>query len=255
MSLLEALVVTLAGVGAGAINTIVGSGTLITFPTLLFFGYPPLVANMSNNVGLVPGGMSGLYGYRRELTGQGVLVRRLIPMSLLGGLTGALLLLVLPASVFDAVVPALIGLGLLLVMFGPRLQAAARAHHGEEQTAVRRTLLPAAVYGSGIYGGYFGAAQGVITAGFLTVLLPIPLQVVNAIKNVLVPIVNLTAAVVFVALRWSDIDWAAAALIGVGSLLGGFIGAGIGRRLPSPVLRGVIIVVGTIAILKLTVFA
>lgn len=255
MSLPEALLITLAGVGAGAINTIVGSGTLITFPTLLFFGYPPLVANMSNNVGLVPGGLSGLYGYRRELTGQGKLVRRLIPMSLLGGLTGALLLLVLPSSVFDAVVPALVGLGLVLVMFGPRLQVVARAHHDDEQTPLRKALLPAVVYGSGIYGGYFGAAQGVIMTGFLTLLLPIHLQVVNAIKNVLVPIVNLTAALVFIALRWSEINWLAAALIGVGSTLGGFIGAGIGRRLPSPVLRGVIIAVGAVAILKLTVFS
>ena len=254
MSILEAFLIMLAGVGAGTINTIVGSGTLITFPTLLFFGYPPLVANMSNNVGLLPGGLSGVYGYRRELAGYGAVVRRLVPLSVAGGLTGALLLLVLPSSVFDAVVPALIGLGVLLVIFGPRLQAAARARHAEQESSLRRALLLLAVLGSGVYGGYFGAAQGVIMMGFLTMLMPISLQSLTAIKNVLVPIVNLVAAVVFISLRWSQIDWAAAGLIGGGSLMGGFIGAGVGRRLPSPVLRGVIITVGLIAIAKLTVF-
>ncbi len=221
VSLLQALAITLAGITAGTINTMVGSGTLITFPTLLFFGYSPLVANMSNSIGLLPGGLSGAYGYRRELTGQGRLVRRLIPVALAGGLSGALLLLVLPSAVFDAVVPALVGLGVLLVMFGPRLQAAARARRRDRETTLRIVLLPGAVFIS--------------------------------VKNVLVPLVNLIAAVLFVSLRWAQIDWAAAGLIGLGSLLGGFIGSSIGRRLPVPVLRGVIIAVGTIAVVKLSV--
>ncbi len=253
VSLLQALAITLAGITAGTINTMVGSGTLITFPTLLFFGYPPLVANMSNSIGLLPGGLSGAYGYRRELTGQGRLVRRLIPVALAGGLSGALLLLVLPSAVFDAVVPALVGLGVLLVMFGPRLQAAARARRRDRETTLRIVLLPGAVFISAVYGGYFGAAQGVILTGFLTLLLPVSLQGLNAVKNVLVPLVNLIAAVLFVSLRWAQIDWAAAGLIGLGSLLGGFIGSSIGRRLPVPVLRGVIIAVGTIAVVKLSV--
>ncbi len=244
----------LAGVAAGTINTIVGSGSLVTFPTLVVFGYPPLVANMSNNIGLVPGGMSGLYGYRRELVGYGELVRRLIPVALAGGLTGALLLLVLPPEVFDAVVPILVGLGVLLVIVGPRLQAAARERH-DRGGSDHRVLTLLAAFGSSVYGGYFGAAQGIIMMGLLTVLVPIPLQNLNAIKNVVVPLVNLMAAIVFVSMRFGQIDWAAAGLIGLGSFLGGFIGAGVGRRLPPAVLRGIIVAVGTIAILKLTVFS
>ncbi len=254
MSLLEAFLIMLAGVAAGTINTIVGSGSLVTFPTLLFFGYPPLVANMSNNIGLLPGGMSGLYGYRRELTGHGALVRRLIPMALAGGLTGSLLLLVLPSEVFDAVVPVLVGLGVLLVIFGRKLQEAARRRH-EHGLTERRALTGAAVYASSVYGGYFGAAQGVIMMGLTTALLPVPLQSLNAIKNVLVPLVNFVAAIIFVSLRFGDIDWVAAGLIGLGTLMGGFIGAGVGRRLPPSVLRAVIIIVGVIAILRLTFFA
>ena len=131
MSAVEALCILLAGVAAGTINTIVGSGTLITFPTLLFFGYPPVVANVSNTVGLVAGGVTGVHGYRRELRGSQDTLRRLVPMSLLGAVIGALLLLVLPPEAFAAIVPALIGLGLVLVVLGPRLQSAASARHSD----------------------------------------------------------------------------------------------------------------------------
>src|SRR5665647_1741499 len=116
---------------AGTINTIVGAGTLNTFPTLLFFGYPPLVANVSNTVGLVAGGITGIHGYRRELAGLGDLLRRLMPVSLVGALTGAILLLWLPESAFDAIVPVLLALSLLLVLLGPRLQP--RAEQNEQQ--------------------------------------------------------------------------------------------------------------------------
>ncbi|HYO86001.1 MAG TPA: sulfite exporter TauE/SafE family protein [Dermatophilaceae bacterium] len=259
MPVAEVLAILLAGVAAGTINTIVGSGTLITFPTLLFFGYPPLVANMSNNIGLLPGGVSGAYGYRRELNGQAAVLRRLLPMSLLGGVTGAGLLLWLPARVFDTIVPALIGLGLALVFFGPGMQRRAAAHHDAvAHDAVplkgsRRLLLPAGIFLAGIYGGYFGAAQGVILVGLMSVLMAETLQVINAVKNILGLAVNAVAAVVFVAARGGQIDWAVAALIGLGSLAGGVIGARVGRRLPPGRLRAVIIIVGSVAILRLTV--
>lgn len=255
MSVFEVVAILLAGVAAGTINTIVGSGSLVTFPTLLFFGFPPLVANMSNNVGLVPGGLSGVHGYRRELRSQGSTIRRLGPASLLGGITGAGLLLVLPESVFDAVVPALIFVGLLLVVFGPVLQRRARANHPSHVSSGQQVLLVGLVYLTGVYGGYFGAAQGVILIGILSTLMTQDLQSLNGIKNLLALIVNAVAAIVFIVVRGGQIDWRAAALVGVGSLIGGIMGARIGRRLPPVVLRSVIILVGVVAIAKMTVFA
>lgn len=254
MSPIEVLAIFVAGVAAGTINTIVGSGTLITFPTLLFFGYPPLLANMSNNIGLVPGGISGTYGYRRELRGQGGTLRRLLPMSLLGGATGAGLLLFLPPGVFATVVPLLIGIGLLLVVFGPALQRRAAAAHHSEVSPARRAILPGAVYLAGVYGGYFGAAQGVILMGVMSVLMAEDLQVLNGIKNLLGFFVNGIAAVIFVVLRGAEVSWVVAGLIGAGSLLGGVIGARVGRRLPPVLLRTVIILVGVVAIIRLTVW-
>lgn len=255
MSAFEVIAILLAGMAAGTINTIVGSGSLVTFPTLLFFGYPPLVANISNNIGLVPGGLSGVHGYRRELARAVPTIRRLAPASLVGGVVGAVLLLVLPESVFDAVVPALILVGLLLVVFGPALQQRARAHHPEQGAPDRRVLVWVLVALTGVYGGYFGAAQGVILIGLLSTLMAEDLQVLNGLKNLLALVVNGVAALTFVAFSSNHIDWRAAALVGVGSLVGGVIGARVGRRLPPLVLRSVIIVVGVGAILKMTVFA
>ncbi|WP_068434370.1 sulfite exporter TauE/SafE family protein [Piscicoccus intestinalis] len=255
MNAFEVVAILLAGVAAGTINTIVGSGSLITFPTLLFFGYPPLVANMSNNVGLVPGGLSGVHGYRRELERSGAAIRRYGPASLLGGIVGAVLLLWLPESVFDAVVPALILVGLLLVVFGPSLQRRARRSHPTHVSPGQQRLLWVLVALTGVYGGYFGAAQGVILIGILSTLMVEDLQVLNGLKNLLALIVNGVAALTFVLLRNSQIDWSAVLLVGIGTLIGGAIGARVGRRLPPLVLRAVIIVVGTVAILRMTVFA
>lgn len=255
MDAFQVVVILLAGVAAGTINTIVGSGSLVTFPTLVFFGFPPLVANMSNNVGLVPGGLSGVFGYRRELARAGGVIRRLAPASLLGGIIGALLLLELPESVFDAVVPLLILLGLLLVVFGPALQRRARAKHPTHVSAGQQRMLWVGVMLTGVYGGYFGAAQGVILIGILSTLMVEELQVLNGLKNFLALIVNGVAAFTFVIMRGDDISWPAVLLVGIGTMIGGFIGAGVGRRLPPLVLRGVIIVIGVVAILHMTVFA
>lgn len=254
MGAFEAVVILLAGVAAGTINTIVGSGSLVTFPTLLFFGVPPLVANMSNNVGMVPGGLSGVYGYRRELAQAGGAIKRLAPASLLGGIVGALLLLTLPASVFDTVVPLLILLGLLLVVLGPALQRRARAKHPTHVSRGQQRLLWFVVLLTGVYGGYFGAAQGVILIGIFSTLMMDELQVLNGLKNALALIVNATAALIFVVLRGGDIDWMAAPLVGAGTMIGGFIGAGVGRRLHPVVLRAVIVGVGVAAIAHLMVF-
>jgi uncharacterized membrane protein YfcA len=261
VSVIEALGIFLAGLAAGTINTVVGSGTLITFPMLLFFGYSPLTANMSNNIGLVGGGVTGSWGYRHELVGAGPAIRRLIPMSLAGGITGAVLLRVLPASAFTAIVPVLIAVGVLLVVFGPTLQRRAAARRGDDDVhPVHRggrttILLLVAVYVAGIYGGYFGAAQGVILMGVLSVLSSEPLQRLNGYKNVLALVVNTVAAVVFVVFGHELIDWAVVGLIAVGSLLGGVVGSTAGRRLPPAVLRGLIVVIGVVGIIKIIWFS
>ncbi|MCI0689279.1 MAG: sulfite exporter TauE/SafE family protein, partial [Sporichthyaceae bacterium] len=164
MTPFEALAVTVAGMAAGTINAVVGAGTLITFPVLLGIGYPAVVANVSNTIGLVPGVFSGVIGYRRELVGQRDRLIRLGFTGALGGLTGALLLLWLPESVFDAVVPALILLGVALVLAQPHL---ARFVVRQDAPPHGGPLLVAGVYLVGVYGGYFGAAQGVLLLGLL----------------------------------------------------------------------------------------
>jgi len=244
---LEALALFGAGIAAGGINTIVGSGTLITFPTLLALGYPPVLANVSNTVGLVPGSVSGAIGYRRELTGQRERLIRLGLAWLLGGITGALLLLKLPESAFNAIVPVLIGLGCILVLAQPwisqRVKPPAEAPpHGSVWVWVL-------VYAAGIYGGYFGAAQGVLLIAILGLGLAESLQRINATKNVLAGLVNAVAALVFILV--TDVAWAAAGIIAAGSIIGGQLGATVGRRLPPPVLRGFVAVVGLVAIINL----
>jgi uncharacterized protein len=244
----QALLVLVAGVAAGTINTVVGSGTLITFPVLLSVGIAPVTANVSNNVGLLPGYVAGAFGYRRELAGQHPRVLRLGVASTLGGLAGAVLLLVLPSAAFHAIVPVLIVIALLLVVFGPRLTdrlAHTRHRPRHSVTAVLWVL----VLLSGVYGGYFGAAQGVLLMGIFGVLLADDLQRQNALKNVLSGFVSLVAAVVFVLS--AHVDWAAAALIAAGSIAGAALGARVGRRLSPAALRAVIVVVGLAAIVKL----
>ena len=243
----------LAGMAAGTINTVVGSGTLITFPTLLALGYPPVTANVSNNIGLVFGGITGAWGYRRELAGQRTTLARLIPASFVGAVAGAVLLLRLPARAFETIVPVLIAIALVLVVVQPRIAAAAAARR-ERAGVVHQGVGPLAQSGTllaGVYGGYFGAAQGVLLVGLLGALLPESLQRVNGLKNVLSAVVNSVAAVTFLIVAPQAVDPLVALLIAIGSIAGGFIGAGVGRRLPPKVLRAVIIVVGLGAIVRL----
>jgi len=253
VNILDAAAVFAAGVAAGGINTIVGSGSLITFPTLVALGYPPVVANVSNNLGLVPGNASGVYGYRRELKGQRERLLRLGAASLVGGLAGALLLLTLPAEAFKIIVPGLIGIAVVLVIVQPRLQKWVLARR-EQHSSHGGAWLWLGVLGAGMYGGYFGAAQGVILIAMLAIALDDDLQSLNAAKNVLATVVNTVAALLFV-LMWAigrtDVSWAAALLIAVGSTLGGLLGATLGRRIPPTVLRGVIVAVGVLAIVNL----
>ena len=243
MSVLEALAIVGVGLVAGTINTIVGSGSLITFPTLLAFGFSPIVANVSNTVGLAPGSLSGAIAYRRELEGQRPRLLVLGSASVAGGITGAVLLLALPGSVFRHVVPVLILVACVLVAVQPRLsrRLADRAQpplHGGVPLFI-------GVYLTGVYGGYFGAAQGVILMSLLGIFLDDQLQRLNAAKNVLALLVNGASALLFISV--THIAWEAAALIAAGSVVGGQVGGVLGRRFPAALLRVLIIVVGVTA--------
>ncbi|GGU22148.1 sulfite exporter TauE/SafE family protein [Lentzea flava] len=246
MTVWEAIAVVIAGVFAGGINTVVGSGTLVTFPVLLAVGYPPVVANVSNSLGLVPGSLSGAWGYREELKGQRSRIARLLPASILGGIVGAVLLVTLPAKAFTAIVPVLIVIALVLVVIQPWLNRKLSHRRGHNDGGV---LLWIGVFAAGIYGGYFGAAQGVLVMGIMGVLVNEHLQRMNALKNLLTAFVNLVAGVMFIFI--ADVAWLAVVLLAVGSVVGGQIGAKIGRKLPPAVLRGVIVVVGVAAIVQL----
>jgi uncharacterized protein len=247
MSLPEALAIAAAGLVAGTINTVVGSGSLITFPTLLAFGFPAVVANVSNTVGLVPGSLSGAIAYRRELRSQSKRLLALSGFCVAGGVAGACLLLVLPGSVFRHVVPALILVACALVALQPQLSKRvprrSRRHGGGG--------LATTVFATSVYGGYFGAAQGVIFISLLGIFLDDTLQRLNATKNVLALVTNAVAALVFVGT--GRVSWEAAGLVALGSVAGGQLGGLVGRRLHPSWLRAVIVVVGTTAAIVLLV--
>jgi uncharacterized protein len=256
----EAAAILGAGLAAGAVNAIVGSGSLITFPTLLAFGFAPVVANVSNNIGLVSGNVSGAWGYRRELSGQRRRLVRLGVFSVAGSVAGAAALLSLPSSSFHIIVSALILIACVLVVLQPQLSARITARRQRQAQAAgssprRERTSPAlagGVFGAAVYGGYFGAAQGVLVIGLLGTFLDEPLQRVNGAKNVLVAIVNGTAAIVYII--FAHVAWLAVALIAVSSTLGGLIGARYGRRLPPLALRIFVVVIGIISVIKLIFF-
>ena len=248
MTLFHAIAIFAAGMVAGTINTVVGSGTLFTFPVLLGFGYPPVVANVSNTVGLVPGSATGAWGYRRELAGQRGRVLTLACASLTGGIIGAILLLSLPASAFKEIVPAFIAIALVLIIIQPWLSRLLARHrpHGRDKPG---PLVLLGVLLGGVYGGYFGAAQGIMVLAILSLSLDDELQRLNAVKVILTGLVNLVSGIVFIFA--AHVAWGAAGLIAGGSLLGGVIGSRYGRRLSPTALRAIIVVVGITAIVRL----
>jgi uncharacterized protein len=248
LSLLEALGIFAAGGAAGAVNVVVGSGTLITFPVLLAFGYPPVVANVSNTIGLVPGSVAGAVGYRAELRGQRSRISRLACASGTGAAAGATLLLTLPASAFRAIVPTFIGAALVLIVAQPWLAAFLRRHGAHAGHHAGRVAL-VAVFATGVYGGYFGAAQGILLLAILGLALDDTLQRINATKNVLAGLANLIAGVIFAI--FAHVAWPAVALIAAGSVAGGTLGARFGRRLPPGPLRALVVAVGIVAIVRL----
>lgn len=278
MDLIHSALILIAGLGAGVINAIVGSGTLITFPALVAFGVPPVTATMSNSIGLVPGNITGAFGYRKELAGQRKRLLQLVPASLVGALVGAWLLLHLPATAFETIVPVLLVLALVMVIAQPYLQRMLAARKAAKQTAgvgrmagstagadgaTDATLEPEQmsrgknvavtilVFLTGIYGGYFAAAQGILLIGFLGLMLPEGLQRINGAKNVLVLVVNAVAAASYIIVGFDRIDWPAVLLIAIGSLVGGYLGAKIGRRFPPVLLRSIIVILGVVAIWRI----
>jgi uncharacterized membrane protein YfcA len=242
----EILAIFAAGVAAGTVNTIVGAGSLITFPTLLALGYAPVVANVSNTIGLVPGSISGVIGYRRELAGQAGRSWRLGIVAVAGGLSGAALLLLLPGT-FQRIVPYLVLGATLLVALQPWLMRTL-PHLRTAGSNVSPPLLDS-VYLAGVYGGYFGAAQGVILISVLGVFLADEIQRLNAQKNVITMLVNGSAAGVFIV--FATVAWLPALLLALGSVVGGQLGAAAGRRLPPTALRGAIIAVGLVVGVRL----
>jgi uncharacterized protein len=250
-------VIGLAGFAAGVINALVGSGTLITFPTLVALGYPPVTSTMSNAVGLVAGNASSTWGYRADLSGQWDRLRWQIPASLAGAVLGAYLLLHLPENVFLKVVPVLLVLALVLVVAGPGIQswarrrAEAQGRSPEHVTPARMVVLVLGTFAVGVYGGYFTAAQGILLVGVMGALLPESVQRMNAAKNLMTLVVNVVAAVAYTLVAFDRISWPVAGIIAAGSLVGGMVGARYGRRLSPNALRGTIVVVGLIGLYRL----
>jgi uncharacterized membrane protein YfcA len=253
----HAALILLAAFGAGTINSIVGSGTLITFPTLVTLGFPPVTSTMSNAVGLVAGGVSGTWGYRRELRGQWNRLRWQVPASLVGAGLGSWLLLHLPEKVFARVVPVLLVAALILVVIGPwiqkwaRGQAEAAGRSADDVSYGRMVALVVSTFAIGVYGGYFTAAQGILLVGAMGALLPESVQRMNAAKNLLSLLVNIVAALAYTLVAFDRISWPVAGLIAIGSLIGGWLGAHYGRRLSPNALRGIIVVVGLIGLYRL----
>lgn len=251
MTLLEALFVLLAGVGAGAINAVIGSGTLITFPVLLAVGYPPVTANVTNALGLVPGSVTAAYAYREDLRGHWRRVTRYGVAGAIGATAGAILLLTIPESAFEVIVPVLIASALVLVVFQPRISAAVQARRAPGDESDGGAAVLGGVGATGVYGGYFGAGQGIMLFALLGSLLPDELRRVNAIRNILAGINNATAAVVFCLV--ADVRPGPAALIAVGASAGGLLGARLSRLLSEAQLRGVVVLVGLAAIAQLLI--
>ncbi|WP_462417579.1 sulfite exporter TauE/SafE family protein [Kytococcus sp. Marseille-QA3725] len=288
MSPAELALVLGAGVMAGTINTIVGSGSLVTFPLLVALGLTPVEANISSKLGILPGGASGTWGYRRHLpSARGMLVRLMLA-SAVGGLAGALLLLVLPATVFDAVVPVLIGAAGVLVVTQPFIKSwlARRREHGAAAPSAGRRVeqgdrsaaAPAghspresgpghldAVSGrdvvpwglilglgaTGVYSGYFGAAQGVMYMAVLGLATAATVQQQNALKNLLALVSNAVSALVFVVIALDQIDWVVVLLLSVGSAVGGLLGARVGQALSPWAIRGCVAVICVLAVIDL----
>ena len=248
MGLESILVLATVGFLAGVINSVVGSGSLLTFPTLIALGVPPIVASITNTIGVLPANIAGAWSYRRTFRHEWSLLWLIGGFSAIGGIAGALLLTRLPADAFQAIVPVLITAALLLVIFGPAIKAWALAHstRSAKDRSERSPALLAAVTVAGVYGGYFGAAQGVMLLSLFSLTLQGGLQRANAYKNAVTAAGNIAAAAVFFSI--GDVAWGAAAVLALSSFVGGLVGGKVGKRLPETVYRALIVAVGIAAL-------
>ncbi|GGI07538.1 sulfite exporter TauE/SafE family protein [Egicoccus halophilus] len=262
MSALQVVILFFAAAGAGAVNAVVGAGTLITFPTLLAMGVPPVTANVSNAVGLVPGGLAAAGAYHRVLHSQRRLVARLLVPSAAGAALGGLLVLAFDPAVFAAAVPVLLVGSAVLALAQPRITQLMRSRPGRRTVPSRPAARDEDAVGvtgasaplmlgvglTGIYGGYFGAAQGVVLLCLLGLLLQAELTAVNGLKNLLSTTANLLAASIFVVA--GVVDWRIAGVVAVGSVLGGWFGAKGAQRLNPRLLRLSLVVVAVAAAIR-----
>ncbi|MEU4670008.1 sulfite exporter TauE/SafE family protein [Amycolatopsis sp. NPDC023774] len=248
----HAVIIFVAGVWAGTINAVVGSGTLVTFPVLVALGYPPITATTSNAVGLAPGTISGAYGYRAELEGYWPQILKFSIASFFGAIGGTVLLLTLPKDAFETIVPVLVGLAVVLVIVQPTVSKWVQKRREANGTEHKPgPLLLGLLFVIGIYGGYFTAAQGVMMMAVMGMLLSEPLQRLNGVKNVLAAVINVVAGLIYAVV--APVSWPVIGLLAVGSTIGGQIGAKVGRKLSPTVLRAVIVVIGVAAVVELVV--
>lgn len=251
----EVLLVVAAGLGAGVLSSTVGVASLLSFPVLVGLGLPPVVANVSNTLGLIPAGLGGVVGYRQEVREAGRLAWVIMLVCAVGAVAGAALLLGLPPGVFEAIVPFLILFTCLLVGVQPRIARWLRARHEArtgEQLAERRHMSPATTAFAtltGVYGGYFGAGAGVMMVAVLGIGTDLELRIVNGLKTLSLMVGNIVAGLIFVVV--ADPRWDVAALLAAGSLVGGYVGARIGRTLPDAVFRWAVVAAGVVAALLL----
>ena len=243
------VLIVLAGVGAGIFNGVAGGGSLISFPILLALGYPALTANITNTVGIWPGYLASAAGYRREIGDQSHRLARLTPVALAGGVAGALLLLTTSPATFDDVVPWLVLGAAALFAAQPALRRV--LDRGSAHPRTRPVLLVAGVFAASVYGGYFGAAMGVMFLAVLGLALPLSIAHTSGLRAVLSMIVNGVAAVVF--LVHGGLAWEAVGLLAAGSLVGGYVGARVALALPAPALRVIVVVIGVGTAVKLLV--
>ncbi len=229
------------GILAGIFNAIAGGGTLITFPTLLAFGVPAITANVTSSVGIVPSYLGGVHGFRDELTNQLGRIRRLLPVALAGGATGAILLLTTPAASFRLVAPWLVAFATVLFAVQPFVVKRLSSLHDEHPT--RKVLVQVGTFAVAIYGGYFGAGMGIMLLAVLGIGLTESLVRINGLRAVLSILICTLSATIFII--HGHVFWAAALCIGLGTLFGGTVGARIARFLPSMWLRVVVVVFGT----------
>lgn len=225
------------GLVAGAVNAIAGGGSLITFPLLVGLGLPGVAANVSNALSVAPGYAASAVGSRPDLVGQGPRIRTLIPVAILGTLCGSAILLFTPRSVFDVVVPFLLLLAALLMALQGRLTRMA----GKPANSPWKFRL--AVFLCGCYGGYFNAAMGVLLIAGLALVLDEPLRRISALKNVFAAVVGATTVLLYSV--FGPVNWAVVGVLAPATIIGGFVGARVARRLPSSVLRWVIVVFAT----------